>query len=196
MHQRPCSNLPVLPLLPMLPVLPVTSQQVAGGAGGRGEALISAALCEDTATPVCRGLRSKAHCPLHSLFHTYVYKILFRKVTLVTLLLGPAKTPFCQDVRFPTRKRRPGCHIAVLPKRQRCAALASVSLPGVLQLMCFGAQRKDKLYNRNLDVQIFKKVRHKLCSLSTKRSLPRRSGRSPLGLTINKKTHELFDYIL
>ena len=42
-------------------------------------------------------------------------------------------------------------------------------------------QRINKLYNRNLDVQIFQKVRCTLRSLSTKRSLPRRSGRSPLG---------------
>ena len=42
-------------------------------------------------------------------------------------------------------------------------------------------QRTDKLYDRKLDVQIFQKVRRALCSLSTKRSPPRRSGRSPPG---------------
>ena len=42
-------------------------------------------------------------------------------------------------------------------------------------------QRTDKLYDRNLNAQIVQKVWCKLCSLSTKRSLPRRSGRSPLG---------------
>ena len=43
-------------------------------------------------------------------------------------------------------------------------------------------QRIDNLYDRNLNAQIFQKVWCKLCSLSTKRSLPRRSGRSPLGI--------------
>ena len=43
------------------------------------------------------------------------------------------------------------------------------------------AGRIDKLYDRNLNAQIFQKVRCKLCSLSSKRSLPRRSGRGPLG---------------
>ena len=41
-------------------------------------------------------------------------------------------------------------------------------------------QRRIKRYDRNLNAQIFQKVRCKLCSLSSKRSLPRRSGRSPL----------------
>ena len=39
----------------------------------------SAALCEDTATPACRVLWSKAHCPLHSLLYNFVYKILFEE---------------------------------------------------------------------------------------------------------------------
>ena len=43
-------------------------------------------------------------------------------------------------------------------------------------------QRVDKLYDRSLDAQISQKVRCTMCSQSTKRSLPRRSGRSPLGL--------------
>jgi hypothetical protein len=40
---------------------------------------ISAALCEDTATPACRVLWSKAHCTLHSLLYNFVYKILFEQ---------------------------------------------------------------------------------------------------------------------
>ena len=36
-----------------------------------------------------------------------------------------------------------------------------------------------------LNAQIFQKVRCKLCSLSSKRSLPRRSGRSPLGFFLS-----------
>ena len=108
--------------------------------------------------------------------------------------------------------------IAVLPKRHKCAALAANFSPEALQIMCFtrfqllgpqsghtkaqlskpsSAQRKDKLHDRNLDVQILQKLRCTLCSLSTKRSLPQRSGRSPLemnmiwitmNMPINKRT--------
>ena len=94
--------------------------------------------------------------------------------------------------------------IAFLPSRQRCTALAANFSPGALQIVRFARfqllgphrgpacpkpldiegpgnnQRIDKLYDRNLDAQIFQKVRRTLCSISTKRSLPRRSGRSPL----------------
>ena len=44
-----------------------------------------------------------------------------------------------------------------------------------------GQQRLDELYDRNWEVQIVQKVRCTLGSLSTKCSLPQRSGRSPLG---------------
>ena len=67
------------------------------GSAAEAAAFKSAALCSDTATPACRALCSKAHSTLHSLFYTYVYKILLvkSKVTLVTLLRG------CQDTALP-----------------------------------------------------------------------------------------------
>ena len=48
-------------------------------------------------------------------------------------------------------------------------------------------QRINKLYDRNLNVQILQKVRCTLCSLSSKRSLPRRSGGSPLGIKMKSR---------
>ena len=91
--------------------------------------------------------------------------------------------------------------IAVLPSRHKCCALAANFSPEARQIICLTrfahgaskrptkaqfrkpsfAERVNKLYDRNLGVQIFQKVRCTLCSLSTKRSLPWRSGRSPLG---------------
>jgi len=93
--------------------------------GGRSEAQQNPPRCANAQLRRRVGnCGSKAHSTLHSLFYTYVYKIL-RKVTLVTLLLGPAKTPLCPNVRFPTRNHCPGCHIAVLPRRQRVWAWAA-----------------------------------------------------------------------
>ena len=54
---------------------------------------------------------SKAHCPLHSLFYTYVYKLLLvkSKVTLVTLLRAYQDTalPECAIPHTKTSPRVP-----------------------------------------------------------------------------------------
>ena len=77
----------------------------------------SAALCEDTATPACRELWSEAPSTLHSLFYTYVYKILLvkSKVTLVTLLRACQDTVLLQCA-IPHTKTSPRVPNGSLPK--------------------------------------------------------------------------------
>ena len=84
---------------------------------------------------------------------------------------GPTKSQFCQSTQNLGK--------TTLSERNRCFTQAPewfLRGPGPQH-----NQRRVKRYDRNLNAQIFQKVRCKLCSLSSKRSLPRRSGRSPLG---------------
>ena len=117
-------------------------------------------------------------------------------------LLGPHRGPACPK---PSVKQHFWSKIAVLPPPQGVHRPRRRPPPEALQIVRFtrfqllwphrgpacpkpldiegpgNNQRIDKPDDRNLNAQISQKVRCELCSLSSKRSLPRRSGRSPLG---------------
>ena len=91
----------------------------------------------------------------------------------------PTKAQFCHSAQNPSK--------TTLSQQNRCFTQAPewfLRGPGPQQIDIEKPrhnQRRVKRYDRNLNAQIFQRVRCKLCSLSSKRSLPRRSGRSPLG---------------